>query len=168
MILARLIAVVLFLQGVGPAFLLGAWHPGGWFLAVLAAIYAPLGVGLWRGRQGASVLAFALTLPQLFVFSSSWFSWRFFVFASRGFGVAPADTLMEMSFFTYGSFSGCLDFASGYSQPLTADFASTGHRSFVLFNVLAVPLLALLLLHLCIKPIAAESSLVLNDTPQQS
>ena len=168
MIFARFIAVVLLLQGVGPALLFGVWRPGGWFLACLATIYAFLTVGLWQGRRWALPLAFALTLPQLFVFSSSWFSWRFYVFASRGFGVAPADTLMQVPLFTYRSFGGCLNFAFGYSQPLIADYVSTGHQSFVLLNVLAIPLLALLLLHLAIKLIAAESSPVPNHALQRT
>ena len=90
------------------------------------------------------------------------------MFASRGFGVAPADTLMQVPFFTYRSFGGCLNFAFGYSQPLVADYASTGHQSFVLFNVLAVPLLALLLLHLATKLVAVESSSVPNKALQRT
>ena len=157
MIFARFIAVALFLQGAGPAFLIGVWRPGGWFLACLAGIYVFLAAGLWRGQRWASPLALALTLPQLLVISSSWLSWRFFVFVSRGFGVAFPDPFAgEVIFFPYHSLGASLNFAFGYNQPLLAEFASIRPHSFVLLNVLVIPLLVLLLVYLARELIAIE------------
>ena len=89
--------------------------------------------------------AIALTLPQLAAISSSWFSWYFYVFAGYGLCVEPRDTFNTSLFFGYRA-SGCsLDLAFGYSKPLLAQFAFVSQPTFVLINVLAAPLLGLLL-----------------------
>lgn len=162
MVFARFVAVVFLLQGIGPALLFGAWRPGGLFLLFLAAIYVVLFLGLWQGRRWALPSAFALTLPQLFILSSSWFSWRFYVLASYGFGLAPAPTFMQMPAFGHHSLGGCLDLAFGHNQHLIADYAYSGQQSFVLFNFVPLPFLLLLLLHLGLRLAAADSSPVPN------
>ena len=106
MFFARCIAVVLFLQGVGPLLLLGAWRPGGWFLLGTACIYTVLSIGFWRGRRWALRLALALTLPQLMIVSSPLLSWRFHLGASFGMGVCPAWNILDAPTFSYHSRAG--------------------------------------------------------------
>lgn len=91
-------------------------------------------------------------------FSSSWLAWRFYAGGSWGFGFASADTLGQMRILGYSSWGAAFNFSVGQAARL-ADFPEyLQGESFVLLNLLAIPFLALLLLQLGLKLVAADSS----------
>ena len=168
LIFARFLAVVLFVQGVGPAFLFGVWRADGWLLACLAVIYTLLAAGVWQRRRWALPMATAVTLPQLAAISSSWFSWYFYVFAGYGLCVEPRDTFNTSVLFGYRA-SGCsLYLAFGYSKALLAHFAFVSQPTFVLINALVVPLLGLLLIVLVSDLYFAAFPALPNHTLQRT
>lgn len=164
MLFARFLAVTLLLQGLGPTLLLGWLRPGGWFLAILAAVYAVLGAGMWKSKRWALPLAFALTLPQLVVVSSSSFSWRFYALASGGYGLVPAQGAVT----SWQSFGLGMNMAAGYCPPLIVDCAFTQSPSFVLFNFVALALLVLLIIHAWTSRRAAKSNLAARRAPARA
>ena len=146
MTLARFVAVVLLLQGLAPAMLVGVARPDGWFLLAVALLYTLLAWGLWTARRWALLLALALTAAQLIVLSTPWLSWQFFVAARYGLGVASAPTIGQMPIFKTSGVGVRFDAAiSEPSATLLATFAGVSSPSFMFVNLLALPPLVLLL-----------------------
>jgi hypothetical protein len=144
--LARVAAVLLLLQGVAPAFVFGFWRPGGFFLLVVAAIYALLAWGVWASKRWALFLAMIFTVPQLMVISSKLFSWQFYIGGTFGVGVAPSSSLLDTRLTSFCSWGARFDFAVSERCPsLLAGYAFIHSETFILLNVFALLIFTTLL-----------------------
>ena len=164
--LTRFAAVCFFLQGALPLLLFGLFHPAGVPLLLSAAIYAAVGWGVWNSRIGALIGGVVLTLPQLFILSSSLPSWQFYVGGAIGFGIAPARSLMDIRFCVFSSYGVRFDFAiSERSQSLIAAFPFVRSESFLLLNIYAAVLLASLVFALRERNKRLQTQAALTDGP---
>jgi len=136
---------MVFVQGITPALMFGMLHSGGLFALAVAAIYALLAWGIWESKEWALISAIIFTLPQLFVVSTKLFSWQFFVGGAFGAGIAPSSSLLNTRIASYYSLGARFDLAfSERSQSLLSGYKSIGSENFVLLNVVAVIVLAIL------------------------
>jgi hypothetical protein len=144
--LDRLGSGVLFLQGVMPALVFGFWRPGGLFLLLVAVIYVVLAWGVWSSKRWALIAAIIFTVPQLFVISTKLFSWQFFIGGAFGAGVAPMSSLLDSRISSFFSLGARFDFAVSERCPsLLASFTYIRSETFVLLNVVALLIFAILL-----------------------
>ncbi len=90
-------------------------------------------------------MAFVLTAFQFVTVSSPLVSWRLLLGVSAGFGFTSAPSFLQSQVLLYHSFGGRADFACfGRSPAIATDFANGFSKSFILFNVLVLPMWMLL------------------------
>jgi len=144
--LNRLTATALFLQGVIPVLAFGFQWPVGLFLLAVAVIYAVLAWGVWFSKRWALITALVFTAPQLLIISSGLFSWQFFIGGAFGAGIATAPSLLDCRIASFYSSGARFDFAVFERSPsLLANFRYVQSETFVLLNVVALLIFALLL-----------------------
>lgn len=146
MILTRLSAIIIFLQGVVPVLLFGAMRPSGWFLLGLAVVYALLTSGLWAGRRWAVLSAATITLPQLLILSSQLFTWRFYVGASYFGGISFASSISDSRLFIYNSVGAAFNCSFfRYNSALLAELPGIRSDAFLCINVVPIVVLSFLI-----------------------
>lgn len=146
--LTRFVATLLLIQGAIPALGYGVLRPGGWMYLAALLLYAYLAWGVWSARRWALQIASGLTLLQLFVIATGYFSWYFQVGPAIGIGLAPVEgSVLDWHILAYRNVASVLVVVIGENcVPLHNEFATEG--PFIIVNLLAATVLALLLITL--------------------
>ena len=102
--------------------------------------------GVWFSKRWALITALIFTAPQLIIISSKLFSWLFFIGGAFGAGIAAESSLLDCRIASFFLFGARCDIAVFKHSPLIlANFRYVQSETFVLLNVVAILIFALLL-----------------------